>query len=80
MSAADFYALTRRQPFVPFRIVTSDGTVYEIRHPDMVLVTLSSIVVAYPAQQDPHAYGRYDIVSLRHVVRLEPAAAETAGA
>ncbi len=80
MSAADFYSLTRRHPFVPFRIVTSDGTIYDVRHPDMVLVTLSSVVVAYPAEQDPQAYGRYDIVSLRHVVRLEPApTAEAAG-
>jgi hypothetical protein len=78
MSASDFFTLTRARPFVPFRIVTSDGTTYEVRHPDMVMVGMSSVMVGYPSEQPPHAYSRVDIVSMRHVVRLEPA--ETAQA
>jgi hypothetical protein len=72
MSARDVLDLIRRKPFVPFRVVTSDGTVYEVRHPDLIMVGLSSLVIGYPSEQEPHAYSRYDIISLRHVVRLEP--------
>jgi hypothetical protein len=80
VSASDFFNLTRARPFVPFRIVTSDGTTYEVRHPDMVFVGMSSVLVGYPSEQPPHAYSRYDVVSMRHVVRLEPAeAAQAAG-
>ncbi len=80
MSAADFLNLTRARPFVPFRIVTSDGTTYEVRHPDMVFVGLSSVLVGYPSEREPHAFTRYDVVSMRHIVRLEPAeTAELAG-
>jgi hypothetical protein len=79
MSANDFFTLTRQRPFVPFRIITSDGTIYEVRHPDMVLVGMSSVLVGCPSEQPPHAYDRYDVVSMRHVVRLEPEpSAETA--
>jgi hypothetical protein len=38
VSPNDFYSLLRAKPFVPFRVVTSDGTTYEVRHPEMVMV------------------------------------------
>jgi hypothetical protein len=72
MSTSDFLNLTRRQPFVPFRVVTGDGTVYEVPHPDLIMVGLSSVLIGYPSDQEPHAFSRWDVVSLRHVVRLEP--------
>jgi hypothetical protein len=72
VSPADFHNLTHRRPFVPFRVVTSDGTVYEVPHPDLVMVGLSSVIIGYPSEQDPHAYSRWDVVSMRHIVRLEP--------
>jgi hypothetical protein len=72
MAPADIRILTQRKPFRPFRIVTSDGTVYEVRHPDLVMIGLSSVVIGYPSEQDPHSYERADIVSLRHIIRLEP--------
>lgn len=72
MAPADIRMLTKRKPFSPFRIVTSDGTVYEVRHPDLVMVGLSSVIIGYPSEEDPEVYSRSDIVSLRHIVRLEP--------
>jgi hypothetical protein len=72
MAPADIRNLVQRKPFRPFRIVTSDGTIYEVRHPDLVMIGLASIIIGYPSEQDPHSYSRWDIVSLRHIVRLEP--------
>jgi|YelNatPaOPRAMG01_1025707.scaffolds.fasta_scaffold554537_1 hypothetical protein len=43
MAPADIRILTQRKPFRPFRIVTSDGTVYDVRHPDLVMIGLSSM-------------------------------------
>ena len=34
------------KPFVPFRMLITDGTSYEIRHPDCVYVTRTHIVIA----------------------------------
>jgi hypothetical protein len=78
VAPADFHTLLRQRPFVPFRVVTSDGTVYTVAHPEFVVVALASAVIGYPAPGDPHTAARYNIVSLRHVVRLEPGA-EPAG-
>jgi hypothetical protein len=39
MTAEALKALLKRRPFVPFKIKMSDGTSYDILHPDMVLVT-----------------------------------------
>jgi hypothetical protein len=36
------------------------------------MIGLASVVIGYPSAQDPQSYERMDIVSLRHIVRLEP--------
>mgnify|MGYP005861022687 CR=1 FL=1 len=56
----------------PFRVVTSDGTTYEIRHPELVIVSLASAVIGYPDPGNPAIASHYDIVSMRYIVRLEP--------
>ena len=72
MPPAELLKLLLRKPFVPFRIHMSDGTVYEIKHPDLVLVGLASATVGFPAASDPRLYDRSEIIALRHIVRLEP--------
>lgn len=72
MAPADFQTLLRMRPFVPFRVVTSDGTTYEVRHPELCMVGFPSVIIGYPDPREPGAYARYDIVSMRHIVRLEP--------
>ena len=37
-----------KRPFEPFRIEVSDGTVYEIRHPELVMVGLGSLIIGIP--------------------------------
>lgn len=71
MPPADLLNRLRNRPFEPFRIVTSDGVTYDIRHPELVMVTVGSAVVGYPDHSVPGLVERYDIVSLRHIVRLE---------
>ncbi len=79
MAPAELLQIVRARPFVPFRIFMSDGTVYEVRHPDMVIISLSMAVVGYPDPSHPGVSARMDIISLRYIVRLEfipePAAA-----
>lgn len=78
MSAQDLYDMTHRRPFTPFRIVTSDGTMYEVRHPELVMIGLSSVIVGYPDEKNPFAYSRWDVVSMQHIIRLEPQVGEQA--
>ena len=37
MSPADVLEALRRRPFEPFRIQVSDGSTYDVRHPELVL-------------------------------------------
>jgi hypothetical protein len=65
-----------RRPFEPFRIHLTDGTTYEVRHPELVLVGRRSMVVGVSdVEQQPVVYDRYTTVALVHIVRLEPLAA-----
>jgi hypothetical protein len=72
MAPEDIITLTRRRPFEPFRIVTSDGTCYDIRHPEMTMVAVNSVIIGYPSANSPYKMMKYDIVSLMHLVRIEP--------
>jgi hypothetical protein len=80
MAPNDLRSALSQRPFRGLRIVTTDGTVYEVKHQDLVMVGLSSIVVGYPARGQEGVYERFDIVSLRHIIRLEPMGQETASA
>ena len=72
MAPAEMKDRLRPAAFQPFRIVTSDGTTYDVRDPDLVMVGLASIVVGIPSDHDSSIYRSTHLVSLRHVVRLEP--------
>jgi hypothetical protein len=84
MGAMDIAAALGRKPFEPFRIVTSDGVVYDVRHPEMVIVSFTSAVVGFPDPDRQRVATRFDIVALEHIVRLEQmpesAPTKTAGA
>ena len=65
-------ALSRR-PFIPFRLHVTDGTIYDIKHPELLMVSPGSAIVGLPSAAYPlPLVERYEIVDLLHVVRLEP--------
>jgi hypothetical protein len=72
MPPQDLLNELRRRPFVPFRLHVDDGTIYEVRHPELMIVGLASAIVGFPVPGDPRFYERYDLVDLRHIARLEP--------
>jgi hypothetical protein len=72
MTPAAVRARLRNADFHPFRVVTTDGTTYDVRDPDLVIVGLGELVIGIPSQQDATLAQATHLVSLRHVVRLEP--------
>jgi hypothetical protein len=73
MSSFDVSEALRRRPFEPFRIQVSDGSTYDVRHPELVMVGLSALIIGIPptGQTQPF-YERAVTVSLGHVVKLLP--------
>ena len=46
MNAEQVREHLRKQPFQPFRLFMSDGSSYEVRHPEFALVTRREITIA----------------------------------
>ncbi|MEK6643907.1 MAG: hypothetical protein AABZ08_08360 [Planctomycetota bacterium] len=46
MRANEILKHTKKEPFRPFRVFVSEGATYDIRHPEMILVTQTEIAVA----------------------------------
>jgi len=54
MTADALFARLRRRPFVPFRIILTSGTTYDVMHPEMLFVSKSGLTVAiYDRNQQP---------------------------
>lgn len=71
MTLQDFQKLLRARPFQPFRVVTSSGERYEVRHPEVAFLTRTKLVLGL----DPDAEGTAEdwaMVSLPHVATVEP--------
>jgi hypothetical protein len=88
MPPNELLQMLRTRPFIPFRIHVSDGTIYEVRHPELVVLSLASAVVAFPDPAHPGLASRWEVIARRperssclqpaarpmYVVRLEPIA------
>ena len=72
MRPDDLLELVRAQPFEPFRVHMSDGAAYDIRHPDMVIVQRSKIIVAVPGPDGPDCPAERTVnCALIHISRTE---------
>lgn len=70
MTTQTFQDLLDERPFKPFRLVMSSGEKYEVRHPEMALLTKSDLLVGI-AEEDGLPT-RFKICSLLHVATIEP--------
>jgi hypothetical protein len=61
--------LLRRQPFDPFRVITSSGESYEVRHPEMVLPIRNGLYIGLGGKG--RLAERAAFVSLLHISALE---------
>lgn len=65
----------KAQPFQPFRIRLSNGSVHEIRHPELALVSPYYVVLGVPAPDLPSpAISDLITVAMIHIAEIEPAA------
>jgi hypothetical protein len=63
--------LLRRRPFVPIRLYLSDETTFEIRHPEMALLTRSTVDIGVAEQAGTTIADRVVHCSLLHVAKVE---------
>lgn len=71
MTVQTFRDLLHERPFKPFRVVMSSGLSYEVRHPEMAMLTKTGILVGLEAEDDG-VPARFKICSMLHVTAVEP--------
>jgi hypothetical protein len=71
MTVQTFRELLTQRPFKPFRLVMSSGRSYEVRHPEMALLTKSDILVGIDETEEG-VPAEFKICSLLHVSAIEP--------
>jgi hypothetical protein len=69
MSGDSIRELLRAQPFERFEVHLSSGDVYQVQHPEQVLLTGASLYIWYP-DSDPHS-DHVVRCSLLHVTGVE---------
>lgn len=60
-----------RQPFGPFRLVMSSRQSYEVRHPEMAMLTRAAMLVGV-GELESDTPAEFRTCSLLHVTAVEP--------
>ena len=71
MRAEELRALLARRPFVPIRVYFTDGTTYDVKHPEMALLTRSTVEIGLEQQEGSGIADQVVYCSLVHIVRVE---------
>jgi len=71
MRPTDIIAHVRKQPFRPVRVFISDGSSYDVRHPEMMMVGRTEVVMGLLSDGDD-VYDRFAYCDPVHVTRIEP--------
>jgi hypothetical protein len=78
MTVQTFRELLTQRPFRPFRLVMSSGQTYEVRHPELALLTRSDILIGV-GETDDGIPAEFRICSLLHVATIEPLSPTASG-
>lgn len=71
MQAEEIRTHLRKKPFQPFRVHLSEGTSFEVPHPELALLNQREIAIALGGRGDkiPERFVYCDIL---HITHLEP--------
>jgi len=79
MTAEDLIELLEERPFQPLRLRLSDGRSYEIRHPEMAIVTPTIVAIGLAREGGSRLADRVTHCSVAHIVEAEPVGAGGGG-
>jgi len=71
MRPEDIRDKLRERPFQPIRLCLSDGAHYDVRHPDVMVVGRTEVVIGL-AGGNADLPERFASIDPIHVVRIEP--------
>jgi len=71
MPPKDLEKKLRHKPFRPFRMHLTDGTAYDVLHPEMVLLGRRSLVLGFASRPEQTLCERTVDIDSLHIVRME---------
>ncbi len=71
MNQEDLRDMLRRRPFQPFRLHLTDGSHYDVRHPDMAIPFRRTAVLGVGGQPEQGLPERAVTITLLHIVSVE---------
>lgn len=77
MTVQTFREMLGRRPFQPVRLILSSGESYEVRHPEMAMLTRTSLLIGTELAEDG-VPAEFRIISLLHVTAIEPLTSQAA--
>jgi len=78
MTVQTFRELLTQRHFKSFRLVVASGQSYDVRHPEMAMLTKSDILVGI-GDTDEGLPAEFKICSLLHVSSIEPLSSAASG-
>ena len=77
MTVQTFREMLGHRPFQPVKLTLSSGQSYEIRHPEMAMLTRTSLLLGVDLAPDG-VPAEFKIISLLHVTAIEPLTTQAA--
>lgn len=71
MRAEDIRNHLRKQPFQPISLFLSDGSKYEVHHPEMMMVGRTEVVIGISGGNG-EVFDRFAYCDPVHITRIEP--------
>ena len=71
MTVQTFREMLARRPFQPVNVTLSSGQSFEVRHPEMAMLTRTGLLVGVDLADDG-VPAEFKILSLLHVTSIEP--------
>jgi hypothetical protein len=71
MRPEDIRTHVKREPFRPVRVFVSDGATYDVRHPEMMMVGRTEVVIGI-GTGNGEVFDRFAYCDPIHVTRIEP--------
>lgn len=77
MTSEDVRPELEREPFQPLRLHLSSGKTMDVLSPGTAWLRQNTLLIVHPLSKDSIEIGGYDVISLRHIERMEPADSPT---
>ena len=71
MRPRDIATHLKKEPFRPIRLFLTDGSHYDVRHPEMLMVSPTEMVIGLQPGEDK-VVSEFAYCDPIHVVRIEP--------